>query len=464
MEEDCIPGLILRKHTSVEALNSELVALGGKGKEEVEGHIPFTPILRKSIQESLREALRLGHNYIGPEHLFLATLRVSPTEERLGRLLDQLGLTQEGLRSETFQALGVEISASTTKSASGTLIEQRTIKKRAAPKRPPRTKSRSKPLTLEEIDLELSRIGSAKDLAIDEENWSQVKELRSRERELLIEWAKLIRDGKRQPLDASARGGAGKAASEVGRLPIREASSVILIGASRYDDDAFPDMPAVENNIADLSVLLGDARFGGFDPARITRFLNPSYSLARDVAEIAEESTDTLLVYYSGHGLVPSDGELYLSLPETKSGKEIYTAIQYDKIRRALLDSPAANKIVILDCCFSGRAIEWMADGDGLAKGQLEVAGTYVLTATSATKPAQVREGYRNSEFTGELVRVLRDGSGELGKYIRLADIYPSVSSVLRQRGLPVPQQRGTDTSSDLALTQNPAWEVFRDG
>ncbi|MGQ0615769.1 MAG: Clp protease N-terminal domain-containing protein [Acidimicrobiia bacterium] len=46
-----------------------------RGPGPVIGHIPFSPRAKKALELALREALRLGHNYIGPEHLALGLLR-----------------------------------------------------------------------------------------------------------------------------------------------------------------------------------------------------------------------------------------------------------------------------------------------------------------------------------------------------------------------------------------------------
>ena len=62
---------------------------------------------------------------------------------------------------------------------------------------------------------------------------------------------------------------------------------------------------------------------------------------------------------------------------------------------------------------------------NGLAAGQLDVTGTYLLTATSATRPAHIPEGARNSAFTAALLELLRDGADDSGSMIRIGDLYP---------------------------------------
>jgi ATP-dependent Clp protease ATP-binding subunit ClpA len=54
---------------------SEVIAIVGRGKKAASGHIPFTPRAKKTLELALREALQLGHDYIGPEHILLGVIR-----------------------------------------------------------------------------------------------------------------------------------------------------------------------------------------------------------------------------------------------------------------------------------------------------------------------------------------------------------------------------------------------------
>ncbi len=60
---------------SLEAVETEVNDAIGAGKEGQTGHIPFTPRAKKVLELSLREALQLGHNYIGTEHILLGLVR-----------------------------------------------------------------------------------------------------------------------------------------------------------------------------------------------------------------------------------------------------------------------------------------------------------------------------------------------------------------------------------------------------
>ena len=72
------------------------VVAGEGGSEAVDGQIPFTPDAKRLLERSLREAVRMSHNYIGTEHLLLGLLRAP---ESVGyKVLVDLGTDTDGLR------------------------------------------------------------------------------------------------------------------------------------------------------------------------------------------------------------------------------------------------------------------------------------------------------------------------------------------------------------------------------
>ncbi|MGH3302061.1 MAG: Clp protease N-terminal domain-containing protein [Streptosporangiaceae bacterium] len=64
-------------------------------------HIPFTPEAKRTLEFSLREALHLGHDYIGTEHILLALVRDSAT--RAARMLTELGATPQAVRQRVLE-------------------------------------------------------------------------------------------------------------------------------------------------------------------------------------------------------------------------------------------------------------------------------------------------------------------------------------------------------------------------
>jgi ATP-dependent Clp protease ATP-binding subunit ClpA len=71
--------------------------------EEVRGRVPFTPRSKKVLELSLREAVRLRHNYLGPEHILLGLLREG--HGLAARIITEAGVSLDDLRVRTLAAL-----------------------------------------------------------------------------------------------------------------------------------------------------------------------------------------------------------------------------------------------------------------------------------------------------------------------------------------------------------------------
>lgn len=246
-------------------------------------------------------------------------------------------------------------------------------------------------------------------------------------------------------------------------LPDPGVSRACLIGTMRHAaEPQLPDLPSVEHNLADLSALLTDPRRWGLLAENCTTLLDPMRppEVVRSLRQAAASATDTLLIYYAGHGLLDQDGDLYLALGETTSDRELlkYTALAVDDVRVAIRDSPAANKILILDCCYSGRAIAAMTDTQSSITAALEIRGAVTLAAAPATKVAIAPPGARNTAFTGALLTVLRRGVADGPELLTLELIYEHIRSLLNAEGYPLPQIQSLNTTSRLALVRNERW------
>jgi ATP-dependent Clp protease ATP-binding subunit ClpC len=88
---------------SLEAVRQQVEEIIGRGKQAPSGHIPFTPRAKKVLELSLREALQLGHNYIGTEHILLGLLREG--EGVAAQVLVRLGADLNRVRQEVIQLL-----------------------------------------------------------------------------------------------------------------------------------------------------------------------------------------------------------------------------------------------------------------------------------------------------------------------------------------------------------------------
>ena len=88
---------------SLEAVRQQVEEIIGQGQEAPSGHIPFTPRAKKVLELSLREALQLGHNYIGTEHILLGLIREG--EGVAAQVLVKLGADLNRVRQQVIQLL-----------------------------------------------------------------------------------------------------------------------------------------------------------------------------------------------------------------------------------------------------------------------------------------------------------------------------------------------------------------------
>src|SRR5687767_15494285 len=88
---------------SLEAVRQQVEEIIGQGQSAPTGHIPFTPRAKKVLELSLREALQLGHNYIGTEHILLGLIREG--EGVAAQVLQKLGADLNRVRQTVIQLL-----------------------------------------------------------------------------------------------------------------------------------------------------------------------------------------------------------------------------------------------------------------------------------------------------------------------------------------------------------------------
>jgi ATP-dependent Clp protease ATP-binding subunit ClpC len=105
---------------SLDAVRQQVEEIIGRGQQAPSGHIPFTPRAKKVLELSLREALQLGHGYIGTEHILLGLLRegdgvAAQVLVRLGadlnRVLGQVILLLHGYQGQDVGSAGSDLRA-----------------------------------------------------------------------------------------------------------------------------------------------------------------------------------------------------------------------------------------------------------------------------------------------------------------------------------------------------------------
>jgi ATP-dependent Clp protease ATP-binding subunit ClpA len=148
----------------LEALRSQVEEIIGRGQQAPSGHIPFTPRAKKVLELSLREALELGHDYIGTEHLLLGLIREG--EGVAAQVLVKLGADLSRARGQVIELLSghadrVEVGARTR-------LVRMTV-----------------PEDLREAEAQLARVRRQKEAAIEAEDFDRAAALRDQERQLV---------------------------------------------------------------------------------------------------------------------------------------------------------------------------------------------------------------------------------------------------------------------------------------
>ena len=244
---------------------------------------------------------------------------------------------------------------------------------------------------------------------------------------------------------------------------VRANSNAVLIGVSAYECAEFPPIRAARNSLQAIQSLLADPALCGWPPELITVIANPisAADVASRVADLAEATTGVLLLYYVGHGVLSTQGELCLTVTSTRPNRPKITGLPWETFADVLRTCPARTRLAILDCCFAGQAIEALgADSQGLAD-ITNVSGVYTLTATTRNRTAHVpppdQQDTACTSFTSELQDLIRSGIPGKPTQLTFSDIYPELHQRLRAKGLPAPSQRGTDTAHQFPFTANTA-------
>lgn len=188
----------------------------------------------------------------------------------------------------------------------------------------------------------------------------------------------------------------------------------LLIGNQHYGPDSgLTDLPAVEHDLRLMYAVLSER--GQFDDIDVLKDV-PRQGMIRRIGDFysGARSSDTLLLYFSGHGLTSSDEKMFflagcdaeVAYPQTgglNTGSELWTCLH---------ETRAGQRLVLLDCCFSGAVGDtYRVRGPARASiGKLRQArGTFIITASGRYQTARehAKPG-QPSVFTGAVVEALR--------------------------------------------------------
>ncbi|MFI5915988.1 caspase family protein [Dactylosporangium sp. NPDC051541] len=242
-------------------------------------------------------------------------------------------------------------------------------------------------------------------------------------------------------------------------LPSPERSSAVLVGTATYAHlDA---LPAVASNLERLRRLLTDPGVWGLPLERCHVLADPASTddVLEAIGRGVRAAKEGFVFYYAGHGIPgPDTDELFLTIPRTNPDP-VHGALAMADVRRVIQSGGGRlSRVVILDCCWSGRALPGAMSADTLAVGErLWAKGSYILTASSATRRALAPEGEPHTAFTAELLDVLDHGLPDGSDELTMASIYGHVNAALAAKNRPLPKARADDAGHAIVLARNRA-------
>ncbi|APU22264.1 caspase family protein [Actinoalloteichus sp. GBA129-24] len=247
--------------------------------------------------------------------------------------------------------------------------------------------------------------------------------------------------------------------------------SALVVGTTAYQDPALPPLQSPAVDVRELTSVLADPRIGGF---RVKSLDDPPVQELRERLENFlhdREPQELVLVYLSGHGVRDLRGRLFYAAKDTRKNRLASTGVEDEWLRRLLQECRSRQKVLILDCCFSGAFISGAkagvdelplglgaADaGRGLAILTASRAGEYAFEGDSS---AAVDDGSAlPSVFTAGLVHGLATGAADTDHdgLVSVDDAYEHARGHVQDRnGEQNPQRSLISGEGRIWLARNP--------
>lgn len=231
-------------------------------------------------------------------------------------------------------------------------------------------------------------------------------------------------------------------------------SEIVMIGCGAYDHEGLPSIPAASRSLALMRNAI--AQGARLDGSRIRYIEDPDNvaNVGFQIAEASEQARDVLLFYFVGHGLIGNDGDLHLAIrcTDPRLNRLSFGSLPYSRVREALLNSPARCVVVVLDCCFSGRAIHALG---GDAYVNLQIDGACVIAASARDQAALIVDGEEITAFSRELAALAWQGGDFAGSTISVRDAFRHLEFTLPAKGFPRPIASFSQTVAEMPLIWN---------
>ncbi|MGW8983076.1 caspase, EACC1-associated type [Streptomyces parvus] len=233
----------------------------------------------------------------------------------------------------------------------------------------------------------------------------------------------------------------------------------VLFGAeSHVSGSELPDLPSVDTTLRDLERTLVEVC--GMASGNVVR-LPPRADAAQVIGAVEEAASaggGPVLFYYVGHGLLGPRDDLYLATRATRSARHVAQSVSYRTISDLLGDA-GSGSLVVLDCCFSGRA--GTPPSEGGVRGAFASAGprgSFLLTSASHYALSFAPEGERHTLFTGQLLELLEEGDPGGPLWLTADRLHDALDERFADDGRVNPGRQSEGTLGSLVFTRNRAY------
>lgn len=227
----------------------------------------------------------------------------------------------------------------------------------------------------------------------------------------------------------------------------------IVIGTGEYDEQGFLDLQGPAQDAMRLTKFLQDQSFGKYEVKMFVNSSSQSVNKAIKKFFVNTARDDTVLFYYSGHGVVDPSRRLYFTTTDTNKDMLRSTAISASFVNEVMNESRSKNQIMLLDCCFSG----------AFARGLSDSRGRVVITSSSSVQYSYERKEEGNSlptsVFTSTMIDGLETGEADLNSdgNITCFELFNYIIWKLEDKQMPgvTPKLWAFDLSGDIVIAES---------
>ena len=253
-------------------------------------------------------------------------------------------------------------------------------------------------------------------------------------------------------------------------MPGRRYAVLFGNGVFSPDQKTLQPLRCPINDVKDLGNLLASGDHGGYIVTPISDGNHDEIKIAIYKCLVEAAPDDLVLIYFSGHGKLDQNGNLYFVTKDTRVEALPPTSVSLEDLRKYIEDSPASKVVVVLDCCFSG-AVKNMYKADVSDQASeairgLEGEGRFYLTASMGTQLAEEKEGDEYSLLTKHIIEGIKDGSADKNDDgdVSFQELCAYVQKEVPREGKQKPRSWSLDSAGEvvIAFTGKPACDARR--